>query len=111
MEPYPYAVYVIIGEEEFEYVKKKRNFAFERNPASYHGLTFDMEDEDGCKFSMIYIREGEGYDTIHHECVHATHQMMDSIGIPICGGNTEVVAYHVEWLAHKVAEEVKKRGH
>lgn len=110
--PFYYYIYLIVGEEELEYYKSYQPILSDASFEAKAGFHLALLDKKGISFSLIAFHTDYLDDsTIFHECLHAVHEMMDSRGIPIDKGNSEVVAYYQEWLVKTIKKEIEKRGY
>ena len=103
-EMYGVTMHLYLGFSFKDYVKHlKDKYGITRDGESGHGETtivggdlFMWLDPDFTKDEVIC--------TLVHECVHATHFILNTRSIPMNMENTEVMAYHTDFVFRKLAE-------
>jgi len=105
--PYNYFIYLVLGEEDFKKVSKKKGIP-EIPLEGTLGLVLPLEDINGVGFSMMYLREDADEETVWHECLHAVHFMFDAFNLPMGVDNTEAQAYTQGWIAKEVYKHIAK---
>jgi len=107
--PYYYLIHLVIGLESLDKLRKKTKEDYDEHPPkSICGFTKPLLDDDDIDSCLVFLHSDSDIQTIYHEALHATHFMLESRGIPIAVENTEVVAYHQEWLVTEINRIFKK---
>lgn len=108
VDPYPFWVTVINGEDEF-----KRRVKSEEVPGAW-GETVFGEGANCRAYVILYennphILLGEDADfySLLHECIHTVVYMYSVMGIPITYDNDEVLAYHTEHMVKSLQSQLK----
>lgn len=62
--------------------------------------------DNGVPYFIIYLPDPT-MGIIIHECVHMVHIIMENHGIPVCGDNTETMAYMTAHLCGQVIHAIE----
>lgn len=105
LDPYSWSVYVAFGEEDMDTLAEGDviDRIGEEALRGCFGKSWLMEStSNGIAFSLLYIESKDNISTIVHESLHAIHEMMNYRGIPINYENSEVQAYHLDYLVSQI---------
>lgn len=103
LQPYSWLIYICLGEDALDRLAELGAVIREDlQVGGCEGKSWLLETAEEAEFGLVYIRNKEDTYTIIHESIHAIHEMLHSRGVPINYENTEVVAYHTEWLVKQI---------
>ena len=100
--PYYYKVIVVVGKEELVRYANDNDIELDFDPGVVQGFVLETLCKEGKDQCLLYLKEGFLDDVLWHEALHAVHCMMHSREVPVSYDNTEVQAYHQEWLVKEI---------
>lgn len=105
LDPYSWLVYVAFGEGDMQVLEEEGVIegGFKEVLEGCVGKSWLMQmNENAAEFSLLYVQDRDNIPCIVHESLHAIHEMFNSRGVPINYENTEVQAYHLDYLVSRI---------
>lgn len=108
VEPYEQTVVPIFHDYDLQILIKAGRFRGSLAPTleqylsgSVDAVVVEVEVSTGGTFDLAMFHKAD-YDTLHHESIHITHNIMERCGVPISMENTEIVSYMSTYIVREL---------